>query len=91
MSTSGAPNAAPNGPLERPVSEALASFRRGEITLDDYLEAQVDTAVAHLKGRVSEERLQTVREVLLESLRSDPDLAESVLRLTGQSPAEPTS
>jgi hypothetical protein len=52
MSTSGAPNAAPNGPLERPVSEALASFRRGEITLDDYLEAQVDTAVAHLHLRL---------------------------------------
>jgi len=84
MSSSRAPDATPNQAPERPFSDALARLRRGEGTLDEYLDAQVEVAVEHLKGRLPEERLEIVREVLRDSLRTDPEFAEHIRKLTGQ-------
>jgi hypothetical protein len=85
MSSSRAPEAMPNQAPERPVSDALARLRRGEGTLDEYLDAQVEVAMQHLTGRMPEERLDVVREVLRDSLRTDPEFAEHIRKLTGRS------
>jgi hypothetical protein len=77
MTISGRPKAASAAPSsKRPPSEALMRFRRGEISLSEYLETRVEAAVEHLRGRVSSEQLETVREVLRESLASDPAVLE---------------
>lgn len=75
---------------ERPakaVSHALVRFRQGELSLKEYLETRVEAAVEHLRGRVSGERLEMVKDVVRESLSSDPITAEYVRRLTGPRPA----
>jgi hypothetical protein len=64
-------------------SEDLERFQRGEITEEQYLEARIDVAIAHLHGRVSIKRLVMVREVVRDMLDNDPVLVamrEWVLR-----------
>lgn len=65
--------------------ESLQKLRRGDMSLDDYLEERVEAALAHVKGRVSGERLQMLREVVREQLRTDPVLVEIVRQVTGLS------
>jgi hypothetical protein len=85
MSGSSAPNPSPNGSEEVP-SEALARLRRGELTLDAYLESLVEAGVEHLKGRMPDDRLETVRDVLRDSLREAPEFQEAIQALTGHVP-----
>jgi len=66
-----------------PESEALRQLRRGEITLDEYLDYQADIAVAHLKGLVDSGRLQGIRSMIREQMASDPVLVEQLRRTTG--------
>ena len=68
-------------------SEALERLQRGELTVDQYLEAQVAAATAHLQS-LPAERLEVVRGMLREALRSDPVLVELVRRATGVVPTE---
>jgi len=56
------------------------------MSLDEYLDEQVDQALAHVKGRVSAEILESIRVVLREKLEYDPVLVEMVQRATGQRP-----
>jgi hypothetical protein len=63
-------------------SEDLARLSRGEISLDQYLEARVEQAVAHLTQKLSPGELEYVRDVLREQLGSDPVLTELVRRST---------
>jgi hypothetical protein len=76
--------------VEEQPSEALARVRRGELSLDAYLETLVERALAHVKGRVSEERLGIVREVVRDSLREAPEFQEAIRLLTGQTPQDPS-
>lgn len=70
------------------ISEALARYRRGESTLDEYLEALVERSVSHLKGLMSAENLEIIREIARDALFWDPGLRESIRQLTGEYPAE---
>ena len=73
----------------KPVSEALARLRRGEMTLDEYLDFRAARAVEHLKDRVSAEQLAIVQETIKESLTNDPVLSEQLRRVTeNESPPE---
>jgi len=59
-------------------SEALGRLRRGEITLDAYLDFRADEAVRDLVGVVSAERVRTIRDALREQLATDPVLTAMV-------------
>ena len=61
-----------------------ARFDRGEITVDEYLEALVSDAVALVNGKLSEDRLEWLRGMLREQLLSDPVLRERVRQATGR-------
>lgn len=89
MSGPSAPHRSPQDAEEQP-SEALARVRRGELTLDAYLDGLVEAGVSHLKGRMPEERLEIVRNVLRESLREWPELQETIRLLTGQATETPS-
>lgn len=80
----------PKNPQRTPSagSEALQQLKRGEITVEQYLEAKVDKAAARLGPLVTEEQRQTLREVVWEHCRTDPVVGEYVRRLSG--PAMPT-
>ncbi|MEB2310316.1 MAG: hypothetical protein OZ921_07310 [Sorangiineae bacterium] len=67
-------------------SEELGRLERGEIGLDQYLDARVTGAVEHLQGELPAEQLEFVRESLREQLATDPVLVELVRRATGSTP-----
>jgi hypothetical protein len=67
-------------------SEALQALERGEISVDEYLDARIADAVAHLKGQIPAPELEFVQETLREQLRNDPVLVELVRRATGALP-----
>lgn len=62
-------------------SEELLRVHRGEITENEYLAACVENALAHVKGRVSPARLETIRETLLSKLDTDPLLLHAKARV----------
>ncbi|MCC6669211.1 MAG: hypothetical protein IT375_36065 [Polyangiaceae bacterium] len=74
------------GPEKAAGTDALARLERGEIDVEQYLDAKVDGAVAHLDGRIGGEQLEFVKTALREQLRTDPVLTELVRRSTGSLP-----
>jgi hypothetical protein len=68
-------------------TEALGRLQRGEIGLDEYLDAQVEAATAHLRT-LPAEQLDFIRQSLRAELGSDPVLVELVRRTTGASPVD---
>jgi hypothetical protein len=70
-------------------SAALAQLRRGELTLDQYLDILVERNVQHIQSRVPAERLAAIKEVLREALVTNPGLVEVVRSLTGCEPRLP--
>jgi hypothetical protein len=74
-----APNAPPLAVSSSPLLQRLDA---GAISLDEYLDIQVNEAVAHLEGKLPPNQLQFVRESLREQLREDPVLVELVRRTT---------
>lgn len=89
MSGSNATSPSPSVAGEE-TSEALARVRRGDLSLDEYLETLVEEAIAHLKGRVPEERLDVVRSIARNTLREAPEFQEAIRSLTGQTPGTPS-
>lgn len=67
-------------------TDPLARLERGEIGVDQYLDAKVSQAVQHLEGRLGAEQLEFVKAALREQLRTDPVLVELVRRSTGSLP-----
>jgi hypothetical protein len=65
-------------------SSELDKLTRGEITLDDYLDARVSEAVRHLEGKLGAEQLAFVRQTLRDELATDPVLVELVRQATGK-------
>jgi hypothetical protein len=64
----------------------LARLERGELSVDQYLDLQVDRATAHLVDRTSPSALEQVRSELREQLATDPvlrTLAEQVTSAAG--------
>ena len=59
----------------------------GRLSLDEYLDAQVQRAVNHLRGRVSGERLQMLKEVLREQVVQSPGFRELLERAGVHLPA----
>lgn len=63
-------------------SDAFLALERGEISVDQYLDARVESAVAPLLSRLSPEQLEFVRAELRSSLTTDPVLVELVRKTT---------
>lgn len=63
-------------------SSALQRLDAGDISVDEYLDLQVNEAVAHLDGKLPTNQLEFVRESLREQLTEDPVLVELVRRTT---------
>jgi hypothetical protein len=70
--------AAPNA-----ASDAFSALERGEINVNQYLDARVEGAVAPLLSRLSPEQLEFVRAELRTALETDPVLVELVRKTTG--------
>lgn len=68
------------------ISAALERVRRGELSVDDYIEERIDQAMAHMDPRLSAEQRARAREVLREHIAGDPMLSEQLARLTGKPP-----
>ena len=64
------------------ASDAFLALERGEISVDQYLDARVESAVAPLLSRLSPEQLEFVRAELRSSLTTDPVLVELVRKTT---------
>ena len=73
----------PGGPAKVGPSE-LERLGRGEISLNDYLEARVGEATRHLSGKLTPEQLDFVKSSLRAELETDPVLIELVQRATGK-------
>ena len=67
------------------ASDAFQALERGEINVDQYLDARVESAVAPLLSRLSPEQLEFVRAELRSALTTDPVLVELVRKTTSGS------
>ena len=76
----------PGAPSSAAGSDAFVALERGEISVDQYLDARVETAVAPLLPRLSPEQLEFVRAELRSALETDPVLVELVRKTTGGVP-----
>ena len=65
------------------TGDAFSALERGEINVDQYLDARVEGAVAPLLSRLSPEQLEFVRAELRSALETDPVLVELVQKTTG--------
>src|SRR5688572_22775221 len=66
-----------------PASDAFLALERGEISVEQYLDARVEGAVMPLLARLSPEQLEFVRAELRAALSTDPVLLELVRKTTG--------
>ena len=64
-------------------SDAFQALERGEISVEQYLDARVESAVAPLLSRLSPDQLDFVRGELRSALETDPVLVELVRKTTG--------
>jgi len=62
------------------VSAELQQLRDGGLSLEEYLDFQVDRAVSHLRGQVSDRRLEVIKSVLREQISTSPALIELMKR-----------
>jgi hypothetical protein len=69
-------------------SEALVRLRRGEVTLDAYLDFRVEESLKALRGLVPPAALEIARETLRAELVADPVLVELLKRLTAREPED---
>jgi len=73
------------------ASDALGRLKRGEITLDAYLDECVEAAIAHLESQLDEDALESVRESIRAAARMDPLVMDVVERITRRDPEFPAS
>src|SRR4051812_15492728 len=66
------------------ASDAFTALERGELSVEQYLDARVEGAVAPLVSRLSPEQLEFVRGELRGALETDPVLVELVRKTTGR-------
>jgi hypothetical protein len=79
-----APGAAPASAASAAsgTSDAFAALERGELSVEQYLDARVEGAVAPLVSRLSPEQLEFVRAELRSALETDPVLIELIRKST---------
>ena len=75
-----------SGRSERFPSLSLQKVRRGEMTLDEYLDESTEEAVARVKHLLGPEDLEILRETLREHVRTDPVVVEMIRQMSGQTP-----
>jgi hypothetical protein len=63
------------------LSEELQRVHDGKLSVDAYLELQVDRAVSHLESKVSTRRLELIKGVMREQISSSPALVELLRRM----------
>ncbi len=66
------------------TSEIAGRFERGELTVDEYLEALVNNAIQLVGGKLPPDRIEWLRGMLRDQLTSDPVLRERVRQATGR-------
>jgi hypothetical protein len=76
-------------PASAASADAFAALERGEINVDQYLDAKVESAVAPLLSRLSPDQLEFVRGELRAALETDPVLVELVRKSTGAAASRP--
>jgi hypothetical protein len=69
------------------ISDALQAHLDGRLSLDEYLDAQVQRAVAHRREHVTTDKLQMIKEVLREQVVQSPGFRELLARAGVQPPA----
>jgi hypothetical protein len=69
------------GAAPKQPSEDLQKYWRGEITQDEYLQTRLALAMAHVRGRVSNDNFEMIREVITDMLEEDPILVAMKERL----------
>ncbi len=65
-------------------SAELDRLGKGEIGVDEYLDARVQEATQHLASKLTAEQLEFVKSTLRAQLETDPVLIELVRRATGK-------
>jgi hypothetical protein len=75
MSFPGNPSGAAALRVARAGSEALEKLKRGELTVDQYIEDRVERALAAVPVPLTAEQRETVRETLRFQVATDPVLA----------------
>jgi hypothetical protein len=73
----------PASSVSKSESVDLRRYRNGEITEAEYLAGCVENATAHLKGCVSNDRLELLKDLITQKLETDPQLIEARARLLG--------
>ncbi len=86
MASPSRPAAASIRSATRQASASLQRVQSGELSLEEYLEERTERALDHVRGKVDDDMLETIRVTLRAQLRSDPVLVELVRKATGQSP-----
>ncbi|NRA36128.1 MAG: hypothetical protein HRU17_22645 [Polyangiaceae bacterium] len=74
--------ASAQGPNDVAAASDLQRLEQGQITLEQYLDGQVENAVSHLVDKLQPAQLDELRSQLREELRVDPVLVELVRRAT---------
>jgi len=67
-------------------SALFARFERGEVSIDEYLDARVTEAVAPYEGKLPIDRIEWLKTMMREQLETDPVLVERVQQATGRIP-----
>lgn len=76
--TSGASGVAGSSPAEQ--------VRRGEMSMESYLDLRVNEATRHLEGKLGAGDLARVQEMLRSQIANDPLIQEMVKAATGKLP-----
>jgi hypothetical protein len=71
--------------VDKTAPSLVDKLKRGEISLDAYIDAHVQKATQGL-GALPPQQLQEVQSMLRDRMRTDPDLADLFQRATGASP-----
>jgi len=66
------------------MSESSARLERGELTVDEYLDAVVNDAVTLVRDKVPPNQIEWLRGMLRDQLTSDPVVRERVRQATGR-------
>ncbi len=77
------------GPLDEASRAMLDGVRKGDVTLDAFVEHRIETATAHLR-HLPPGQLEGIRAELRSRMVTDPSLVELLRQATGQVlPADP--
>ena len=79
------PSSDPNAVHQEDASAELIKLRRGELTLDQYIDHKASLATRHLEKLLSPEQLEIVRDTVRTQMTSNPTTVELLRRTTSVS------